>query len=78
MIFPPVDTRGFTPAPESEIGDEFLVVSRLVPYKRIDIVIEAFNTLELPLTIIGDGRARGQLERIAGPTMKFSRAPLGR
>ena len=71
VIFPPVATAEFTPAPSSEIGVEFLVVSRLVPYKRIDIVIEAFNRLGLPLMIVGDGRDRDQLERIAGPTVKF-------
>lgn len=72
IVFPPVETGGFRPAPESEVGDEFLVVSRLVPYKRIDIVIEAFNALRLPLTIVGDGRARADLERIAGPTVRFA------
>ncbi len=71
VVFPPVETEGFRPAPESEVGEEYLVVSRLVPYKRIDIVIEAFNRIGLPLTIIGDGRARAQLEEMAGPTVRF-------
>lgn len=71
IVFPPVATDEFLPAPASEVGGEYLVVSRLVPYKRIDLVIEAFNRLDLPLAIVGDGRARRELERIAGPTVRF-------
>lgn len=71
VVFPPVATEHFIPAPPSEIGDDFLVVSRLVPYKRIDIVIDAFNRLGLPLTIVGDGRARIPLERMAAPNVRF-------
>jgi glycosyltransferase involved in cell wall biosynthesis len=47
------------------------VVSRLVPYKRIDIAIEACNQLKLPLKIVGTGREYEQLKRIAGPTIEF-------
>jgi glycosyltransferase involved in cell wall biosynthesis len=69
VIPPPVDTaRYFTSANQE---DYFLIVSRLVPYKRIDIAIEAFNTLRLPLKIIGAGRDRPRLERLAGPTIEF-------
>jgi len=71
VVFPPVETDGFLPAPPSEGEDYYLVVSRLVPYKRIDIVIEAFNHLGLPLKIVGDGRARAQLEEIARPNVSF-------
>jgi glycosyltransferase involved in cell wall biosynthesis len=46
-------------------------VSRLVGYKRIDLLIEAFNKLKLPLVIIGDGYQKGELKRIAGPTITF-------
>ncbi|MDI3534964.1 MAG: hypothetical protein PWQ82_1329 [Thermosediminibacterales bacterium] len=53
IIYPPVDTEFFTPSDEGE--DFYLVVSRLVPYKRVDLVIEVFNELGLPLVIIGDG-----------------------
>jgi glycosyltransferase involved in cell wall biosynthesis len=71
VVFPPVQTDGFRPAPDSEVGEDYLVVSRLVPYKRIDIVIETFNRIGLPLTIVGDGRARAQLQEMAGPTVRF-------
>lgn len=49
----------------------FLVVSRLVPYKRIDIAIEAFNKLKLPLKIIGSGVEKQRLKNMAGPTIEF-------
>jgi glycosyltransferase involved in cell wall biosynthesis len=53
------------------VDDYFLIVSRLIPYKRIDIVIEAFNQLRWPLVIIGDGYDRKRLESLAGPTITF-------
>ncbi len=49
----------------------FLIVSRLSPYKKIDVAIEAFNKLELPLIIIGDGQDRKRLEKIAEKNIKF-------
>ena len=49
----------------------FLIVSRLSAYKRINCVIEAFNKLELPLIIIGEGKERKHLESIANKNIKF-------
>jgi glycosyltransferase involved in cell wall biosynthesis len=43
----------------------------LVPYKRIDVVVQAFNALKLPLVVFGSGRDREQLEAIAGPHVRF-------
>ena len=71
IIYPSVDTGRFAPAADDEIGDYFLVVSRLVPYKRIDLAIEACNKLGLPLKIVGGGRDREALRRLAGPTVEF-------
>jgi glycosyltransferase involved in cell wall biosynthesis len=71
VIYPPVDIDAMQSAAAGEVGDYFLLVSRLVPYKRFDIAIDAFNTLGLPLKIIGSGRAREDLERRAGPTIEF-------
>jgi glycosyltransferase involved in cell wall biosynthesis len=71
VIHPPVDTEQFEPASMDEVGDYFVLISRLVPYKRFDIAIEAANRLALPLKIIGDGRARAELEALAGPTVEF-------
>ncbi len=69
VIYPPVDTARFEPA--SAYDDYYLIVSRLVPYKRIDLAIRAFNQLGLPLVIAGDGRDRAALEALAGPTITF-------
>ncbi|HQX62188.1 MAG TPA: glycosyltransferase [Thermomicrobiales bacterium] len=71
VIFPPVDVERFVPAPRDEVGDYFLMVSRLVPYKRFDLAIEAFNALGLPLWIVGDGRDREALSRQAGETVQL-------
>ncbi len=69
IIHPPVDTARFEPAPTH--GDYYLIVSRLVPYRRIDLVVQAFNKLGLPLIIAGDGRDRDALEKLAGPNVTF-------
>ncbi len=69
VLYPPVYTSRFHISPEQD--DYYLVVSRLVPYKRIDIAVEAFNLLKRPLFIVGEGRARASLERAAGPTVRF-------
>ncbi len=62
VVPPPIECDQFAPAPA--VDDFFLVVSRLVPYKRIDLVIEAFNRNRRPLLIVGDGRARRRLESL--------------
>jgi len=69
IVHPPVETGRF--APSTEIGDEYLVLSELMPHKRIDVAIEAFNRLKLPLLIVGNGPASRRLARLAGPTVRF-------
>ncbi|HEY3117364.1 MAG TPA: glycosyltransferase [Chloroflexota bacterium] len=69
LIFPPVETEAISLG--SGPGDGYLVLSRLVPYKRIDLAVAACSRLGLPLTVIGDGRERAPLEAIAGPTVRF-------
>lgn len=71
LIYPPVDVSSFNVLPRSEVGDYYLIVSRLIPYKRIDIAIQAFNRLGLPLVIAGDGRDRARLEKLAHSNIKF-------
>ncbi len=71
VIHPPVDIASFSVAPESECQDYFLMVGRLIAYKRHDIAIEAFNRLKLPLKIIGRGPEFDRLKKIAGPTIEF-------
>jgi glycosyltransferase involved in cell wall biosynthesis len=70
IIYPPVNTDRYRPSSASP-GDYFLIVSRLIPYKRIDLAIQACNQLSLPLLIVGEGRQRGVLEAMAGPTVRF-------
>jgi len=69
IIHPPVDTARFRPGEHK--GDYFLVVSRLIPYKRIDLAVQACTQLGLPLIVAGDGRDRSRLEALAGPTVQF-------
>lgn len=52
-------------------GDYFLIVSRMLPYKKIDLAIEACNRLEKPLYIIGDGPDMPRLKNLAGPLTRF-------
>jgi glycosyltransferase involved in cell wall biosynthesis len=73
VIPPPVDCGFFTPDPppqQHSIGF-YLIVSALVPYKRVDMAVEAFNRLQLPLVIIGTGPERPKLERHASPSITF-------
>jgi glycosyltransferase involved in cell wall biosynthesis len=69
IIYPPVDIRRF--APQGRHGDYYLIVSRLIPYKRIDLAVEAFNRLGLPLVIAGSGRDAARLEKLAKPNVQF-------
>ena len=71
VIPPPVEVSRFTFDPSNRPEDYFLIVSRLMPYKRIDLAIEACNHLHLPLVIIGSGRDENRLKRLAGPTIRF-------
>lgn len=75
LIYPPVDVDKFNKkraSPKSPIGkDYFLVVSRLVPYKRVDLAISACNKLRLPLIVVGKGLEARKLEKQAGPTIQF-------
>jgi glycosyltransferase involved in cell wall biosynthesis len=69
VIYPPVELERFSA--HGQRADYFVTLSRLVPHKRIDIVIEAFSRLQLPLKIIGDGSARKHLQSHATPNVEF-------
>lgn len=87
VIYPPVNTDFFipisqAPAPKSDFSDNigsstpksedyFLMVARFLPYKKIDLTIEAFNQLGLPLIIVGDGREKSNLQKKAESNIKF-------
>lgn len=69
VIYPPVNTRRFSTT--NEVGDYFLIVSRLLPYKRVDLAIQAFNKLGIRLIIIGDGYDKNRLHSLAGHNITF-------
>lgn len=71
VIPPPIDTERYAPIAPSGVGNHFLIVSRLVGYKRIDLAVQACNQLQLPLRIVGTGPDLAGLKRIAGPTVEF-------
>jgi glycosyltransferase involved in cell wall biosynthesis len=69
VIYPPVETAAL---PVSTRDDGFaLIVSALVPYKRVDLAVEAFNDLRRPLVVIGDGPDLPRLRAMGGPAVKF-------
>ncbi|HVO44289.1 MAG TPA: glycosyltransferase [Aggregatilineales bacterium] len=70
IIYPPVDVAERFKRTE-RIEDYFLVVSRLVPYKRIDLAVAACTRLNLPLIVGGRGRDLEKLQAIAGPSVRF-------
>lgn len=69
VIYPPVDCSLF--AASEAVEPYFLVVSRLESYKRIDLAVQAFNLLGLPLMIIGDGSEREKLQSMAQGNIHF-------
>lgn len=69
VIHPPVRCKLFNLSDIDE--DYFLILSRLVPYKKVDLAVKAFNELGLPLVVIGDGVEREKLESIAKDNIKF-------
>jgi glycosyltransferase involved in cell wall biosynthesis len=69
VIHPPVNVDRFSVRAKSE--SYYLVLSRLVGYKRIDLAVQAFNQLREKLVIIGDGPDRARLQALAGPTISF-------
>ncbi len=73
-VFPPVDTKKFAPTSLRPTTSDlptnyFLVVSRLVPYKKIDVLVKAANLAQVNLVIIGTGSEYAKLKSLAGPTI---------
>ena len=71
IVYPPVDTSWIAPAPPGTQGEAFLYAGALVPYKRADTVVEAFNRLGLPLWVAGDGPLAKSLRSAARSNIKF-------
>jgi glycosyltransferase involved in cell wall biosynthesis len=70
LIYPPVDVDRIVPDGRDP-DDFYLVVSRLVPYKRVDLAVQAANRLGRRLVVVGDGTERRRLEALAGPTVEI-------
>ena len=68
VVYPPVDTTRFTPR---ERGERLLVVSRLLPYKRIDSIVDVATREGIGLDVVGTGPALEDLQHRAGPTVSF-------
>lgn len=71
VVYPPTDVASFRPEPDVEPGDGYLVVSRLVPHKRVDLAVAACAATRSRLTVIGEGRDRDRLVAMAGPSVAF-------
>ncbi len=75
VIYPPVNMGKFqgVDSGRSFFDNQgyFLIVSQLTPYKRIDLAIDAFNKLELPLVVIGEGRDKKRLQKMSSSNIKF-------
>jgi glycosyltransferase involved in cell wall biosynthesis len=69
VVYPPVGTHRFAPG---EPGAHYVLLSALMSHKRIDLAIEAFNRLGLPLVVVGDGPDECRLRSLAGPTIRFA------
>jgi glycosyltransferase involved in cell wall biosynthesis len=70
VIHPPINTERFQLSHEAP-DDYYVVLSRLVPYKRIDLAVQACTERKKNLIVIGDGPDRANLEAMAGPSVKF-------
>ncbi len=74
VIYPPFDIKyweNIKPSEQFKKQKYFLAVSRLEPYKRVDLVVQAFTQLNLPLIIVGKGTERGRLQKIANENTVF-------
>ena len=69
VLYPPVDTQSFHPIKPR--GDYYIAVSRLIGHKRLDLVVQAFTRLGLPLLVVGHGPEEKHLQALAGPNVRF-------
>lgn len=69
VLHPPVSVERFSPG---EVGDHYLVLSEIMAHKRIEVAVRAFSRLGLPLVVAGNGPDSRRLQRLAGPTVRFT------
>ncbi len=68
VIYPPVDVEKFR---IGKAEDYFITVSRLVPYKKVDVIVSAFNELGLKLLVVGEGPEMGRIKKLAGKNIEI-------
>jgi glycosyltransferase involved in cell wall biosynthesis len=69
VIYPPVELERFRPSPRRD--DYYVTIARLVPHKRLDLIVEAFSQMRLPLVVVGEGPEYGRLKRSAGASVRL-------
>jgi glycosyltransferase involved in cell wall biosynthesis len=69
VLHPPVEIDRFSPGP---VGAHYVVLAELMAHKRIDVAVDAFTRLGLPLVVVGDGPEGRRLRKLAGPTITFT------
>lgn len=70
VIYPPVDVQRFEPRFPRE--NFYITVTRLVPHKRVDLIVRAFSKLNLPLVVVGEGPELPRLKSMAGANIRFT------
>lgn len=71
VVYPPVDTTFFTLGDEAEPEDFDLILSALVPYKRVDLAVEAYRASGRRLKVVGSGGELDRLKALGGPSVEF-------
>ena len=71
VVYPPVDTANWTPGASTSLNAYDLVVSALVPYKRVDLAVKAANKTGFPLKIVGTGNEYATMKPMAGKHVEF-------
>ena len=72
VVYPPIEDKFYSKTQiTSDNRDYYLIVSRLIPYKKVDLAIRAFNQLRLPLVIVGAGSEEAKLKKMAGSNISF-------
>jgi glycosyltransferase involved in cell wall biosynthesis len=72
VLHPPVEIDRFRRVGPGQIGAHYVVLAELMAHKRIDVAVEAFTRLGLPLVVVGDGPEGRRLRKLAGPTITFT------
>jgi glycosyltransferase involved in cell wall biosynthesis len=72
VLHPPVEIDRFGWVGRDQIGAHYVVLAELMAHKRIDVAVEAFTRLGLPLVVVGDGPEGRRLRKLAGPTVTFT------